>query len=562
MVGGCRRAMRQPSTTAAQRIANLRNRVQQAMEEAAWESNQVQMEKKSAKMKGKAKGRGKGKGQKRKEKQFEKGQKQKHVQEPENEEEDEEPDEPEEPEEADDESNDLEQKDKTEKQKARKRRKRRRTCQKKTLSDYDKKIKVVKRHLAALGVTWQRSQYMHSRRPVCPEDMSCKKQGGFLHMQKQLAEANLEEIKCKTCLAMLSEAKFDEDTLRQEVKEIMGDVWKSPLQRLKESLQSLENSCPDGDAQPALQAGEETMPLPIQDVAPGEASLGAAELPESSEPPPPPVKKSRPKTKLTEEELQEEEKACIEFIGKMKVLEILQPGTCGKKVPLRCKVCKSSGQPNGKVFECHRMIRQDVEHWVDQHLRGTTHMAAFDRWRAAGEPSGMEVEQPVLDDAPLAPCEGASLTHGDERLSSFKVEFKLWASHSKLSSALSKHQYKYNLASEELLLYHSNCSKFVRSTSHSDGQRAVCRSCSSGPHILTSVKNMIRFCTKYWLAKVLHSRLFRSDEAREQLLEELTSTNLYRMHKANIDEKLKMNNGDLQTFVRNSFMKIPKDRSL
>lgn len=62
-----------------------------------------------------------------------------------------------------------------------------------------------------------------------------------------------------------------------------------------------------------------------------------------------------------------------EYLKKFNFIELLNPGEWGKRVPARCKLCKTKSAPQGKVFELHLMKLYAVKHFLGQHLEGSTH---------------------------------------------------------------------------------------------------------------------------------------------------------------------------------------------
>ena len=73
------------------------------------------------------------------------------------------------------------------------------------------------------------------------------------------------------------------------------------------------------------------------------------------------------------------------------------------------------------------------------------------------------------------------------------------------------------------------------------------------------MKSAIRFSLKHWLARVLECRLFKSDEQVQLVLAELRQTNLYKAQRSKTEELLNLSDEQLQAWVRQSFIKLPRE---
>lgn len=425
--------------------------------------------------------------------------------------------------------------------------KRRRTCRRKILTEQDKRLKVVKAHLAVRGVTWAKSQWYHNRRPSSADDRNCKKKGGFLALQHKLASTTEQVampnlVECHTRLALLEDCGFCLGDLLTEMDEFFQKDWASPLKKMKAEL-----------------GISRKVPLPI----PPDTGLlaicdGSMENSDSNPTPAAPdakTKKEEPKFYNIE--------TIQSLLEPMQCLQFLPVGQFGKRVPIRCLACRSLQQPDGKVFEGGSFRMDDLDSFVDQHCRGATHVASFVKWQkekqnAADGPDSMPIMNPGDEQKKVA-CAGISLTHGDQAISDYREEFKIWASHTNLSSTLSKHEYIFNVRTEELTIFHQSCLKVVSVTKQN--ARPVCQSCleSGKSTALNAVKNTIRFNKKYWIARLLHAKLFHSPEKAKEVEDMVKSTMMFKLHPDSVQKLLDMNNSDMQGWLRKRMAFVSKD---
>ena len=435
-------------------------------------------------------------------------------------------------EEEDQEEEECEQGKKGRKKRTKKRHvKRRRTCRRKELTEEDRKLKVVKSYLAQCGVTWQFSQRFHNAQPVMAGDRGCKANAGFTKLQQRLV--NLQPPECLTCLAMLEQCGFNNEELEKEMNgSYVCGSGNSPLKNFKFSLAAYRQKAgADSNAQTLDPKDAQIVP-----VEPGATD---------------------PHQENEAKELHEEA-ACHDFIASLPFLQLLPPSYFGKKLPVRCLLCTSASHPSGCVFEGGQLRLKMLTYLVDQHCRGANHWANVKKWQDQKDPSSQTSAPPETEQQPKVPCQGVSLTHGNMRISEYREEFVLWASHSKLSSNLAQNQYQWNLREQELILFHQNCAKIATGAVQSN--RALCKACQQSAAPLAAIKNAVRYAKKHWLAIILHSRLFCSDASTAQLLDGLKATTLYKYHKTSMDEALKKSNADLQAWIRTVYAKMPKER--
>lgn len=242
------------------------------------------------------------------------------------------------------------------------------------------------------------------------------------------------------------------------------------------------------------------------------------------------------------------------IIRKYKVLEMLKPNTFGKRYPIRCWACTSQSQPNGKIFEGSKWKAESIQFFCSQHCRGITHVSNTSRY--IREQRG-ETAAPVADDNGFhnfVPCVGLCLTDCAYKCSLFSSEMLLWAKNMKLATALKKHTYTLDMATQNLVVRHSECEKLVLPPE--DGNPAVCSKCLDPNTASSALKCCIKFANKYWGAKILQAKLFKSQAALDDVINEFKETVLYKRCGEQVSKILKLDELSLQKWVRQSFTKI------
>ena len=258
--------------------------------------------------------------------------------------------------------------------------------------DVDKMKIAIRLYLGSIGVTWTSVQQYHSTNPVRPDDAQCKK---FKELQERLLEDKPPE--CLTCLAFLRSKDFEADTCKEYMNMAITEAFSPFIARFHSVLDDLtadlENfQKPEGLDQPTAD-GQEEGPKPEQD----EASAS---------------------------EWQKIER----LLAKMKVLQLLPYGTEQKRVPIRCLICKSKGQPRGQIFEADKLRFNSIKRFVDQHCQGPNHIDSLNRLVAERKRQASKSSQGSDADAAdsqqaeqqRSPCLGISLTHGPQKFSQWR----------------------------------------------------------------------------------------------------------------------------------------------
>ena len=77
-------------------------------------------------------------------------------------------------------------------------------------------------------------------------------------------------------------------------------------------------------------------------------------------------------------------------------IELLPPGTLGRKYPYKCLVCRTRRQPSGKVGDLTCAKPHAVKYFLQRHIESTQHQLNLHKQRQASQG----------DDAPDVPCQG------------------------------------------------------------------------------------------------------------------------------------------------------------
>ena len=111
------------------------------------------------------------------------------------------------------------------------------------------------------------------------------------------------------------------------------------------------------------------------------------------------------------------------------VIQILPAGSHGKTLPYRCTVCKTKGQPEGKIGEMSRLCKNVVDHFVKQHVKSSTHIKNLNK-------------QKKRENATLVDCRGVKVNDPvyGKYLFELQKEFSIWATHTNLK-LFAKHTY-------------------------------------------------------------------------------------------------------------------------
>eukprot|EP00435_Cladocopium_sp_Y103_P037622 s486_g10.t1 len=418
------------------------------------------------------------------------------------------------------------------------RKRRNRTCKKKTIDMSHRLESCVRAYLGSLEITFQYHKTFHARYCAVPSEVNCR---AYRNLIEKLQKGELP--KCTTCVSMLKNRGYDMDTLKGRLDDLSLDAGKpSPATAQLSELIAKVAEPEQVDASPSdlipLQDADHADDADFGDGRPAEEP---AAQPESN----PDVAKDNPEDDDPDD--------IFESVRAMKVLEVLEPGSHDKRVPIHCTICQ-------KVFEGDRRNKVSIRNYVAQHCRTDGHIAALAAFVLKQQLKEDGTDMPIADEIPHVPCEGLSVTHGHHRAAAFRSEIILWCKHTKLSSCLSKNEYMFNVAREELIVKHHTCKKIAKEDkTRPKDLRPCCDSCLKSDCTSATLRSAIRFAVKYWAAKLLHCRLFMSDEAYAELKEAFEATQVSKVDTKEVPKLLSMKIADLQKFVRLTWTKTPKD---
>ena len=436
--------------------------------------------------------------------------------------------------------------------------KRNRTCKSKVKTESERKLRAVKRFLGSRGITWSVVQSAHSSIGTARSGSgkfkrkdAADKKSEFLTLQNCLVK--LQEPGCPRCVMLLRSKGVEMSELQEFLEKAANPEFSSPQLIKMVSKQPLESESEnEGNDNKVVfdVSGWEIVPYE----GPSEKDGAAEERQEDSA-----------------AAAAKEYDLAMAYMKKQKYLELMPFNTMDKRVPIRCKVCKSSSQLEGKVFEGDRFHKKSLEHFVNQHCSGSNHIAALGRLHRSPLPSPSPTDSVAQEDTTRSepeinrsqesqnnvPCQGLSLTGKSSRIEEFKQELLLWARYTKLTSALQHYVYTFNVTTEDLVVHHENCWKLTPEPE--ENARPTCAKCDDLKIYQNTLRSALRFALKHWAARMLEARLFQSDEVLEGILKDFRATHMYKVQVQKSEEVIKMNNLQLQRWVRQSWMKVRRD---
>ena len=293
-----------------------------------------------------------------------------------------------------------------------------------------------------------------------------------------------------------------------------------------------------------------------------EACLGKAEVAAKAQEP-----KEEVKTELCEADPFAYAKA------QYPIIELLKPDTEGKDYGYRCRVCCSGKQPKGKVGDLKFATVKAVKYFLDSHLQGNTHkhnVATFgDQLRAQisqaevknakedkvdVQSSTKQEEEEKVDDQSstqrdkvaaqsstqqVIECEALDTSDPRMRLyHTHSAEVSLWVKHASRGLRPGEPKHDYDLKRDKTgsfytIIRHKACVPKEAVTEPLG--RPMCLKCMSFFKRPWIIQKAMAFALKYWLAKVLRSRLFCSAQVQEQLLARVRATQFYRRRQTTVD---------------------------
>eukprot|EP00435_Cladocopium_sp_Y103_P027143 s4175_g6.t1 len=326
---------------------------------------------------------------------------------------------------------------------------------------------------------------------------------GYVEFQKLLATG--KAITCESCKHAMEECNFDPDQLQKEIESALA-----------------------GDKALAGAAEEGVNPEEVN--------------PEQMVDKPPAKKRRNGKNEdATLDRWKREEDARAVAKEFEPHITLLPLGSHNRMVPYRCSLCITAKQKEGKVGECKKLTPGSVRHFLQQHVDSYGHQQAL-------RSGGLEVVA-----GETVPCEALDLSFPMEgsMLHAFKAEFGLWASFANLE-ATAKHSYWKDGNSGSWHVRSKDCKNEVEQNLNKS--RQVCDECMKLTKSKSIVRMPLRFAKKFHAAELLNAKVFEGDEVVESVLKSIKETNLYLKDQQNMDQLLALPTGQLQQFVRTSFL--------
>ncbi len=247
------------------------------------------------------------------------------------------------------------------------------------------------------------------------------------------------------------------------------------------------------------------------------------------------------------------------------IIRLLEPEALGEGFSFQCTVCKTRRQPQGKISQIVGSKAANIKYYIDSHIGGQTHQQKMNAHLEAQSQTKDEAEckkDPTLKEDPDAvqervPCEAIST--GDpsaQLLHTHKGECELWAKFAKLDFSIATQKHAYELRMNgDLIIRSGSCEKMC--TSRPGEQRQICRCCLSVVAGRSVLKKVIDFALSYWLALILHARLFLPKADVNEHMSDLKLTMLHQRYKEQVDKYLAVTNVELQGKVRSHFGSLP-----
>jgi len=157
--------------------------------------------------------------------------------------------------------------------------------------------------------------------------------GGFVQLQQRLIEQ--KEIKCQMCCMVLAQLKFDASDLERAVQSQMTALVAGEKSAGQDGTGAEKQDEEQDEKQDEKEADQAEVPLPLDPFAY--------------------AKSLHP------------------------IIELLTPGTSGKKYPYRCTVCTTRRQPQGKIGELAAAKPATIRHFLERHLDSVSHRHALQR---------------------------------------------------------------------------------------------------------------------------------------------------------------------------------------
>ena len=292
----------------------------------------------------------------------------------------------------------------------------------------------------------------------------------------------------------------------------------------------------------------------------------------------------------------------VRLVKADKCLKLLPQGTHRKRHPVRCLICINV-KGESKIFD---LVSLSTDKYLRQHIETSKHRKAqanqgnhqHDQGDDDDDQGDPKAQRPQRDRHPEPHGDGDGEVSGvgdqvsmclgfqfeffpQTRISQLHKEFHTYASYCNLNSAKhingEGHSYQHNLSNNSYTIFHRRCEKTVRVSKSltamvaeegrgSEHQQQmlncqkVCVQCRSLGTCKSFVKNVARFNTKIWAARLLRSKLYLHElpqEVEKEMMESKLAA-LCLSVKKEFETIVSLTIPELQRWVRTSFLCTPE----
>ena len=218
-----------------------------------------------------------------------------------------------------------------------------------------------------------------------------------------------------------------------------------------------------------------------------------------------------------------------------------------QRIPVRCILCTSVKQRNGKIFDLVTTKQGTAMHFIRQHLETQQHVRLLVEREACQSRS-------LLREALQTPCTGMALN--DESIGimhQYAHHVGLWLAWRSACPEVQKHSYTYSQHADGIELRHTECTRVCTPVL---GRRDMCDHCAG----LDLRRCILKCVLKKFGAEVLFAKLFETSERLQCIIAAMKEDVIYRRHSRQVDKLLSLQVHELQQWTRASFLSIRSDK--
>ena len=223
----------------------------------------------------------------------------------------------------------------------------------------------------------------------------------------------------------------------------------------------------------------------------------------------------------------------------------------------QCHACCTRSQPNGKINKIPSRSLKSVKWFLDQHLDCPSHVANVRAYklkmtdRAENHTDGDHGDEEDALEKLKVFCPGLCVNSDSSGSLGYYVdEFILWQSYCNLSTRMARHSYWHEKNSDLRWIRSEHCEKKFTSK---NGKQS-CDKCLELTEPRKVQRNVIKFVSKFYAAKLLQSRLFFPRPEVEELIQSIERGAFARRHAVSWKKIKDLKNAGLQSYVRRSFI--------